>query len=214
MSAFDMSLETWLLFVVTEAVICFTPGPAVLLVLSLSLTRGADAGLRGAFGILAGNAMYFFISATSLGAMLLASWELFTAVKWAGALYLVWRGIAMILSPGTALPDPGQAETFDRRGAIGPFGYGFLTQGANPKALVFFAAILPQFVDPTRGFGSQLLILGVTSIVIELVVLGFYVALAQRTRGLVRHRFARPLERAAGGLLVAAGARLATTARG
>jgi threonine/homoserine/homoserine lactone efflux protein len=89
-----MSFETWLLFVVTEAVICFTPGPEVLLVLSLSLTSGADAGLRGAFGILAGNALYFVISATSLGALLLASWELFTG--WSSGSDGIWSTVTKI----------------------------------------------------------------------------------------------------------------------
>jgi len=211
-----MSLETWLLFIVTDAILCLTPGPAVLLVVSLTLARSRGAGLRGAFGILAANTMYFIISATSLGALLFASWELFTVVKWAGAAYLIWRGTAMILSRrGSLAVESGRSQTTAQRAALGSFTAGFLTQGANPKALVFFTAILPQFIDPRGDFGAQIFILGVSSIVIELAVLGLYVAVAQRTRGLARHpRFAVPFERAAGVLLIAAGARLAATGRG
>jgi threonine/homoserine/homoserine lactone efflux protein len=65
---------------------------AVLLLVSLSLTRGASAGFQSSLGILTANALYFMISATSLGALLLASWELFTLVKWCGAAYLIWSG--------------------------------------------------------------------------------------------------------------------------
>ncbi len=208
-----MSLETWFLFAVTETILCLTPGPAVLLVFSLSLTRGGGAGLHAALGILAANTMYFLISATSLGAVLLASWELFTVVKWAGAAYLIWRGLSMIVSAGKGADATTVLQPSLRQTTFGAFGYGFVTQGANPKALVFFSAILPQFIDPAGRFGTQIFVLGTTSIVIELAVLAGYIALAQRTGGLARHRFARPLERVAGGLLVAAGARLAVTAR-
>src|SRR5262245_50311203 len=72
-----MSIEAWLLFVATETVLCLSPGPAVLLILSVSLTRGWHPGLQASAGILVANLLYFFLSATSVGAILLASWELF-----------------------------------------------------------------------------------------------------------------------------------------
>src|SRR5262245_61335634 len=92
-----MSFETWLLFCATETVLCFTPGPAVMLVVTFALTRDARAGIAASFGILTANAAYFILSGTSLGALLLASWELFSLVKWLGAAYLVWFGARMII---------------------------------------------------------------------------------------------------------------------
>jgi homoserine/homoserine lactone efflux protein len=206
-----MSFQSWLLFCVTETVLCFTPGPAVLLVVSLSITRGPAAGLTASLGILSANAMYFVVSATSLGALLLASGELFTVVKWIGAAYLIWRGITMIAASRKALPqdhiDSGLVRGKPR---LGSFPYGFLTQAANPKALIFFSAILPQFIDPQRAVGVQLAILGVSSILIELAVLGIYVLASHRTRGFVQNsRVAAPFEAAAGVLLIGAGAQLA-----
>ena len=210
-----MSIETWLLFCLTETVLCFTPGPAVLLVLSLALTRGASHGLRASLGILSANAMYFAISATSLGAVLLASWELFTVIKWFGAGYLIWRGVRMMASSTKhsfqRLADPDRGRGTARLGA---FSNGLFTQGANPKALVFFAAILPQFINPQRAVGLQLAILGLSSIVIELAVLSLYVAVSHYTQRLTRDsRYALQLERAGGALLIGAGARLAITHR-
>jgi homoserine/homoserine lactone efflux protein len=72
-----MTFAAWLLFCVTETILCFTPGPAVLLVVPLSLTHGSNAGLRASLGILTANACYFLLSAPGIGAILLASWELF-----------------------------------------------------------------------------------------------------------------------------------------
>ena len=211
-----MSAETWILFCVTEMVLCFTPGPAVLLVVSLSLTRGASSGVRASLGILAANAMYFVISATSLGAILLASWEVFTVIKWLGAGYLIWRGVHMVLSSKErSLEGQTELDPTRSKARLDSFPYGFLTQGANPKALVFFTAILPQFIDPQGAIGLQLAILGVSSIVIELLVLCIYVAACRQTRGLTRHaRVDVLLERVGGVLLIGAGARLAVTHRG
>jgi threonine/homoserine/homoserine lactone efflux protein len=196
-----MSLAVWLAFCATETVLCFTPGPAVLFVVSVAMARGARAGLAGALGVLAGNAFYFALSATGIAAVILASSRLFTVLKWAGAAYLVWVGMRMLVSrgdpPAAVAPQP-VSRSFAR---------GFVVQAANPKALVFFVALLPQFIDPHAPVGLQVLILGTSSIAIELCVLSLYAALAARARSLAGDR--GWLDRIGGGFLVAAGARLA-----
>jgi homoserine/homoserine lactone efflux protein len=198
-----MSLEAWAAFCVTEAVLCFTPGPAVLLVVSIALGRGFRPGMGAAFGILSANALYFALSATGVAATLVASRELFLVLKWIGAAYLVWLGLRMLLSRDVtdrdAAPAP-VARTFIR---------GFIVQGANPKALVFFAALLPQFIDPSGSVPAQLLVLGISSLVIELGALAFYAFGAVRAGRVAGTRVAGALQRVGGGLLVAAGARLA-----
>jgi homoserine/homoserine lactone efflux protein len=209
-----VTLETWLLFCATEAVLCLTPGPAVLLVVSTALARSASDGLRTSGGILAANTGYFALSATSLGAVLVASWELFVWVQWAGAAYLVWLGARAIVASlrraratATALP-PAPPQR------VGPFTRGLVTQGANPKSLLFFSAILPQFVDPHRALALQVLILGASSIAIEFGVLSFYVLTVRKARGFARSpAFAGRLEAVGGAFLVAAGLRLATLRR-
>lgn len=207
-----MSLHAWLLFCTTETVLCFTPGPAVLLVVSLALTRGARAGLGASFGILAANAFYFALSATGIGAVLLASWNLFFLIKWIGAAYLIWLGVRMFFARGPALSVAAE-ETRERRGPA-PFTHGLVTQGANPKSLVFFTALLPQFIDPAQSIPVQVAILGTSSILIELAVLALYVTACRRAQHVVRGpRFAAHLNRAGGLLLVWAGARLATLQR-
>jgi threonine/homoserine/homoserine lactone efflux protein len=203
-----MSLQTWLWFCATETVLSFAPGPAVLLVVSLSLTRGATAGIAGTLGILAANAVYFMLSATSLGALLLASYRLFLVIKWAGAAYLVWMGLRMALSRVATSGAPSVEPSGQSRRRA--FSLAFLTQGANPKALIFFTAILPQFIDPRARVPFQIGVLGVSSIALEFVVLTIYVVTCRTARAWIGEtRLASPLQRAGGVLLVAAGARLA-----
>lgn len=201
-----MTPETWLLFCAMETVLSFTPGPAVMLVISVSLTRGARAGFGGSLGILAANVIYFALSATSLGAVLVASAKLFTVIKWLGAAYLVLVGARMILFPSREVP----ASPASQQPGSNAFWYGFVTQVANPKALVFFTALLPQFISPQEPVAIQIAILGISSILIELVVLSIYVAACYRARAWANNsRFATHMQRAGGMLLVGAGAGLA-----
>ena len=207
-----MSLQTWLWFCATEAVLSLTPGPAVLLVISLSLTRGAAAGIVGSLGILSANIAYFALSATSLGAVLVTSYRLFLAIKWIGATYLICVGIRMIF----ASDRPGQPSQSMTPRSIGrSFSIAVLTQGANPKALIFFTAILPQFIDARGRVPFQIAVLGTSSVAIEFLVLALYVVTCRTARGWVDEgRLASPLQRVGGAVLIGAGARLAANYRG
>jgi len=192
-----------LLFAATELLLSMTPGPAVLLVVSQGIRRGYRSSTRGAAGILTGNAIYFALSAAGLGALLIASKHVFDVLQIAGAAYLVLIGLKMLIKPARV-----QESTIEDTSGAGSFVQGLFTQLANPKAIVFFTALLPQFIDPTRPVAMQLLILGVISIVVELPVLLLYGYAADRGRA----RYARhaPLfERLAGACLIAAGAKLA-----
>jgi homoserine/homoserine lactone efflux protein len=206
-----MNWETWSLFVATETVLCLTPGPAVLLVLSQALRWGPRASVWANTGILSANAFYFFLSATSLGAILLASYDLFFAVKWAGAAYLIYLGIRTFHGASSPLA-AGPSDT----GVHGcrMFANAFAVQASNPKSLLFFGALLPQFIDPKRDVVTQILILGVTSIVLEFAILLGYGILAGSATNYARlPRFARWTNRISGGLLIGAGAGLATLRR-
>jgi homoserine/homoserine lactone efflux protein len=208
-----LTAEAWLLFCATEAVLSFTPGPAVLLVVSLGLSRGGRAGVAGSLGILAANALYFALSATTLGAILQTSWQLFMVVKWLGAAYLIWLGARMIFARARR-PESATPPELSRRSATRSFWLGFLTQGANPKALLFFTAILPQFIDPRGAVGMQILVLGVSSVLIELIALTMYVAAAGAARRWTRRpRVGRTLQRLGGAMLVGAGVQLASIRR-
>lgn len=198
-----MTLHLWLLFCMTEAVLCLIPGPAVLFVVSQAIGRGVRPGFSAALGILAGNILYFGLSATGVAAVLLASGAWFDLLKLAGAGYLVWLGLRMLLKradePAAVL------ATADPRSFL----RGFLVQTANPKAVVFFVALLPQFINPESAIGPQIVVLGASSVLIEFVVLGAYVILGARARELAGAHLAGLIERIGGACLVVVGARLA-----
>ena len=207
-----MTWQIWSAFFLVETALCLTPGPAVLLVLSQALTRGTLRTIWSIFGILGANTLYFMLSATGVGAILLASYDLFFAIKWIGAAYLVWLGVSAFLGRSKALAvRPADAKPVaDSR----LFLNGFVLQMSNPKALVFFTALVPQFINPHAQIVPQVAILAVTSVVIEFVVQLSYAALAGRAAHLAAEpRFARITERVAGSLLIGAGLGLAALRR-
>lgn len=209
-----MSWHTWWLFLITETALSISPGPAVLLVVSQGLRHGGRRSVFSSCGILSANAVYFVISAAGLGAVILASYELFSLIRWAGAAYLVWLGLRAILgNHSTFLPQAnGASAPIESNWRL--FINGFLLQAANPKALVFFAAILPQFVTPAQPMAMQFALLGVTSVVAEFFVLLGYGVLAGRASALARQpRFAKTADRVAGALLLGAAAGLAGVQR-
>lgn len=207
-----MTWQVWSLFVLTEAALCVTPGPAVLLVLSQALARGARQSVWSACGILAANGFYFALSATSLGAILLASYNLFFAVKWIGAGYLIYLGVRAIASKEPVLAIPAAKAT--RAGNWRTFADGVALQLSNPKALLFFSAILPQFLNARAPIVPQMAILGTSSIVVEFFVLLGYGMLAGRASQWARQpRYAKLTNQVAGGMLIAAGTALAAVRR-
>lgn len=203
-----MTWQIWLFFVMTDAVLSITPGPAVLFVISQAIRQGASKSVWGSGGILTANAMYFALSATSLSAAILASYKLFLMIKWAGALYLVYLGLRSFLGKTSLLRLPESHPEMHKGPRI--LRDGFFLQAANPKALFFFTAILPQFIDPRHHIAFQILVLGLSSIVVEFLILVAYGELAGRALAAARDpRFEKLTNRLAGSLLIVAGVGLA-----
>jgi homoserine/homoserine lactone efflux protein len=175
-----MTLNTWLLFLVMETALSLSPGPAVFYVVSQGARGGLRRSVPAAAGILTANGIYFALSATSLGAIIAASGRFFLIAKWLGAAYLIYLGIKSLLAAGageTVTLSGGAPQSGDRRRVY----LGALTlQLANPKALLFFLALLPQFIDTGRAVVPQMLILAATSMVPELFILVGYGWLAHR----------------------------------
>jgi len=173
-----MHPTTLIAFIGLEIVLCFIPGPAVLSVIGAALGGTWRAGLATAFGILTGNAIYFVVSALGIASAIAASHTAFAVIKWCGAAYLAYLGIRSLMTREKAI-EPTRFSHDERHAARGWL-TGTIVQLSNPKALVFFTAILPQFVDPRGNLWLQIAVLGAAGLAVELGVLGIYTAAADR----------------------------------
>src|ERR1044072_5194697 len=157
--ALVLPTEHLLAFVVIAPVLIVVPGPSVLFVVTRSLTQGRRAGVATAVGNAAGVYVQVVLVAIGVGAIVQESIAVFTVIKLAGALYLVYLGVQTFRPRGelAAALDVSDAPRRLRR----MLGDAFVVGVANPKVIVFFVAVLPQFVDPSAGsVGLQLLTLG------------------------------------------------------
>ncbi len=197
--------NTYGLYVLTEAALSLSPGPAVMLVIAYGIARGARRSIWAGLGILSANALYFALSATALGAVLVSSKAFFTAVKWIGAAYLVYIGVSALFGRPSPITVSSNGASGTSRRAI--YLSGLTLQLANPKTLIFFIAILPQFVDPELPIGAQMIWLAAGSIVPEFFILAGYGWLGSRAARLAADpRYSRWTERAAGVLVLCAAA--------
>jgi homoserine/homoserine lactone efflux protein len=206
-----MELSTWLTYLITTIVLSLSPGPGVFSCLSSGLHHGLRLGLWNSIGMQAANLIMVIAVSLGLGAMLLASHTLFTAVKWLGVIYLIYLGIATWrAAPRGFEEDQGD----DARTPREVFLRGFLVNATNPKGIIFFAAILPQFIDLTRAQVPQYAIFAATTFAVDLVVMTGYTALAARALRVMRDpRRIRWMNRGIGGAFVAAGVALASFRR-
>lgn len=205
-----MTIEIIILFAMTEFLLSISPGPAVLLVVTRSMRYGASAGFRTSMGIALANVFFYSLSAFGIGAAILASHTIFQAIKLTGAAYLVWLGLTMIwpalsgrikpVNPGSALP-----LGFGHRHAM----QGFAVQIANPKNLVAFLAIIPQFVTPGPDIALQFFTLALVTIAVELPILFAYALTSEKASLWSQGKLMVWIETIAGGWLMAAGAGLA-----
>jgi len=226
-----MTFETIALFALTEFLLSLTPGPAVLLVIGLSMRQGFRIGFMATLGILSTNAVFFTLSALGVGALILASATLFTILKWVGAAYLVYLGIGMITplanrlwaeqvrgeraaAGGLDLDEASSAAPKALQSVGRSFWQGFSLQASNPKNLAFFVAILPQFISPEGDVALQMIVLGVVSVLLELPILVAYGVASALSAKLMRERLIEWIEGIGGGILVGLGGALATSQRG
>jgi len=196
-----MTFETWILYVGTVLLFMSTPGPSHLLMLSVSLANGFQRSLATAAGDLTANAIQILLAGLGLAAVVTASAYGFTAIKWGGVAYLVWIGVRQVLASfrgrlgEVAVPETSLRNLWFR---------GFVTSAANPKAVVFFAALFPQFLDPREPFAAQIAILGLTYIVIDGTFLAAYGKGASWLGVRLKERYRPLVDRVAGASLIAA----------
>lgn len=208
-----MTLELWAVYLAAAVGLSLTPGPNGL----LSLTHGARYGLGPTIFTVVGGVLGFMVliaaSLAGLGALLAASEAAFTVAKWVGAAYLIYLGVRLWRAPAAAVSvGGGGVEGRDVRPSR-LFAQGFLVATSNPKAMVFFAAFLPQFMTPDMSFWMQLAVLGGTFAVTELIYELALAGAAQRIAPWLT-RNGKWFNRITGGAFIGVGGMLAAAGRG
>jgi len=153
-------------FVVASLVLALTPGPGVIYIVARSLAQGRRSGLASVAGVALGNLGNALGAALGLAALFAVSAAAFTLVKWAGAAYLVWLGIAALRAPVASAGAPGAPGARPAEALRRVFRDGFFVALLNPKTTIFFAAFLPQFIEPGGAVVPQTILLGVLFVAI------------------------------------------------
>lgn len=204
-----MSLSLWLGFLLAATLIAVSPGPGAATSMSAGLRYGYTSALRAIAGLQTALMIQIAIVAAGLGALLSTSALAFDVLKFCGAAYLIWLGI----QKWRAAPHVIEEDTV----VVAPRGLflqGLLVNLSNPKAIVFIAALTPQFIDPSRPQGLQFLIIGLTMCGVDSIVMSGYALLATRLRHWLHDaRTLKAQNRFFGGVFVGAGLLLATSGR-
>jgi threonine/homoserine/homoserine lactone efflux protein len=199
-----MDVHTYLIYLLAATGLSLSPGPNGL----LALTHGALHGRRKALYTIFGGALGFVtiiaLSMFGIGALLKTSLAWLTVMKWVGGAYLVWLGVQVWRSPPIGIDTD---EQIDERPSWSLFRQGALSALTNPKGILFFAAFLPQFIEPGRSLVVQFAIMASTFAAIEIATELFIASMAHRISPWLR-RVGRRFNQACGGIFVAIGAAL------
>ena len=196
-----MTTEVWLYYVVTVLLLMCTPGPSHLLMLSVAMSNGFGRSLATAAGDLTANAIQIVLAGFGLAAVITASQYGLAIVKWVGVAYLVWLGLRQILASFRHGTGP---DALEPASVSALWFRGFITSASNPKAVVFFAALFPQFLSANAPLGTQIAILGGTYILIDgAFLLAYGKAAGWLSARIAGHRRAW-VDRAAGAGIIAA----------
>jgi threonine/homoserine/homoserine lactone efflux protein len=205
------SLPSLLLFAAASIALLAVPGPAVLYIVTRSVSQGRGAGLVSVLGVHAGSVVHVAAAALGLSALLASSATAFAVVKYLGAAYLIWLGVRKLRrredGPVDEAPPVPRARLFTQ---------GAVVSVLNPKTAIFFLAFLPQFVNPGRGpVALQIIVFGACFIVLGIVSDGGYALLAGALAGRIRRtpRTRRGLDRASAVVYLGLGAGAALASR-
>ena len=208
-----MTLTTYLLYLAAVALLVLSPGPTMLMCITTAVAHGPRKAMLSASGSVTAVLGVMLLSALGLGALLAASDVAFAIAKLLGASYLITLGIKTFRSQGTVLGNDADAVSEATTGRAS-FVRGFLVGASNPKALLFFAAFFPQFLNPDLPFAPQFAILALTFVALEMTVLTACALGVSRIAPLLRQSGTmRWVNRVCGGLFTLMGVALLFTRR-
>jgi len=198
-----MAIELWAAFALASCVLLIIPGPTILTVISYSVAHGSRANIPLVLAVALGDTTALALSLLGLGAVLAASAWMFTIVKWAGGLYLIYLGVKLFIS-GATPPTVENAGDLESRWKL--FGNTWLVTALNPKGIIFFVAFLPQFINTSLPAAPQLWILSITFVLLATLNAALYAIFAASARRfLLSEKAQRRFNIGGGSLLTIAG---------
>ncbi|ELY2672414.1 homoserine/homoserine lactone efflux protein [Cronobacter sakazakii] len=205
-----MTFEWWCTYLLTTLILSLSPGSGAINTMSTAISHGYRGAAASIAGLQTGLALHIVLVGIGLGALFSRSLMAFEILKWAGAAYLIWLGIQQWRAAGAIdLNALAQSQPRSRL-----FKRAVFVNLTNPKSIVFLAALFPQFIVPHQPQAMQYVVLGVTTIVVDITVMIGYATLATRIRGWIKgpHQM-KALNKIFGSLFMLIGALLATARR-
>jgi len=205
-----VEFSTWIYFLITIALLAATPGPNVFLCITTSIQNGFKLSVYSAFGGFTATSIIFTLSFVGLGAIVLSSELIFNIVKYAGALYLIYLGYKAINSKEESFKFNNNQNTKSSKDKISSFTNGFIVGISNPKAIIFFTALFPQFINTSKPLMIQFIVLYTTFSIFELFWLIFYAYFgAKSSNWFTKKGRAKVFNKATGGIFIAMGSFIA-----
>jgi len=201
--------DTLILFLVTTLVVVLSPGPAAITVTAESASNGFKSSFLVILGVAIANVVFFVLSATGIAALLIASHTLFSIIKWVGVAYLLYLGLSAIFSQAGPLSIKPLNNAKGRGYKV--FLKGFILELSNPKALLYFSALLPQFIDISIPILPQLALLCLITLILDLVCYSLYGYLGFKSMSVgIKPSIIKLINRSAGVMLIFAGIKMAS----
>lgn len=202
-----MNIELYSIFLVTTLLLIMVPGPSAMVASAQGASLQSKKAFLGVLGIASADVIFFALSATGIATLIIASSTLFAIIKWLGVLFLLYLGLSVFFSKGSAIRFEG-GRTDARPTKL--YSHGLIVQLANPKALMYFSALLPQFIDPAEPLLTQILIMGFTCFLADVLVYSLYAYLgAHLARQQLKAWAINLLNKTAGSALIYTGVKMA-----
>ncbi|MGI9885970.1 LysE family translocator [Vibrio chagasii] len=212
-----MSFDTWIYYLLAVLILTASPGPSSLLCMTKGVQSGFKLSIFTALGSLTAITGILTLSFTGLGVIIASSEVVFNVIKWTGAAYLIflgWKSLRSSQQDYDQLPGQESDSKVVKESILSHYISGFIVGASNPKAILFFTALFPQFIDPSLALLPQFAVFASTFAVMELSWLLVYAYLgAKSSNWLFAKGRAKVFNRVTGGVFIGAGALLSTTSR-
>ncbi|MFA7555022.1 MAG: LysE family translocator [Spongiibacteraceae bacterium] len=166
-----MDIGLYIFFFVTTVMLILVPGPSAITVATQGASYDSKITFLSVLGVASADAFFFILSATGIASLIVASSIVFSVIKWFGVAYLIFLGASAIFNKASAIKINAKSNKINPAKA---FSQGLVVQLANPKALMYFAALLPQFVDPNEPVAFQMFLMGLTCFLADVLVYSMF----------------------------------------